>query len=104
MFLWHWNDSCRFPKIFAFSELAIEISCVLRGAVDEVPQPAGLVYVAGHSYTLPLSDEMPEIISDPPISDLSPVWRLTDLYRKSTSRSRVSYQGYYTSNSPVRYT
>ncbi len=65
MFLWHWNGSCRFPKIVAFSELAIEISCVLRGAVDEVPQPAGLVYVAGHSCTLPLSDKMSEIISDP---------------------------------------
>ena len=33
-------------------------------AVNEVPQSAGFVYVAGHYGTLPLSDEMPEVISD----------------------------------------
>ena len=34
--------------------------------VNEVPQSAGFVYVAGHYGTLPLSDDMPEeVISDP---------------------------------------
>ena len=33
--------------------------------VNEVPQYAGFVYVAGHYGTLPLSGEMPEVISDP---------------------------------------